>query len=391
MAAATTSLPEVPGGVRNWDYRYCWPRDASLRRSRSSSSAATTKPRPCSDWILDRVGHLPAPSNSARSTRWRATSSFPKRCCPPSTGTLGSRPVRIGNAADQQVQLDVFGPVVELVHRWRCRRAHHRRLWQLVHDMVSAVSRRWHEPDHGIWEERRPQRHHVHSKVMCWLASTAQSRIGRADRAPCARRWPTLRTRSPATSSATAGTPTCTPTPSPTTTPSSTPRSLWIGLSGLLPTTDPRFVATVKAIERDLRKGAIVYRYRLDDGLPGDEGGFLICTAWLIEAYVMMGSSTTPGLLFDALSRLGRAHRLAQRAVRPATESDARQPPPGVLTPRPHQRRSRASMRSRAISRWVDQRLDDRVDVVVDSELAGVSCLRPAAAGAGRPAWSSVQ
>ncbi|MFV2038724.1 MAG: glycoside hydrolase family 15 protein, partial [Acidimicrobiales bacterium] len=271
-------------------------------------------------WILERVSNLPGPEQLRPLYALAGDEFLPEAVLPTLNGYLGSRPVRIGNAADQQVQLDVFGAVVELAY---CLVAAGEPLsdeiWQLTRDMVAAVARRWDEPDHGMWEERRPQRHHVHSKVMCWVAVDRAIRMGVLAERHVPVSWKPLRheiagdvishgwnegvgayTIAYGDDALDAA-------------------ALWIGLSGLLPTTDPRFVATVKAIERELRKGSVVYRYRLDDGLPGEEGGFLICAAWLIEAYVMMGQVDDARTLFDRYVDLAGHTGLLSEEYEPST------------------------------------------------------------------------
>jgi len=300
LAAATTSLPEVPGGVRNWDYRYCWPRDASFSAASLVELGSYDEAEALLAWVLDRVAHLPGPERLRPLYAVEGDALLPEAVLPTLHGYLGSRPVRIGNAADQQVQLDVFGPIVDLAYRLAIHgRPVSADTWELVVDMVVAVARRWREPDHGIWEERRPQRHHVHSKVMGWMAVYRAIKTGQLTGNHVPATWTRLRHTIAADVvshgwSAEANAYTIAYGDI-----ELDASVLWIGLSGLLPPKDPRFVATVKAIERDLRKGPIVYRYRLDDGLPGDEGGFLICTAWLIQAYVMMGQLDDARTLFD--------------------------------------------------------------------------------------------
>jgi GH15 family glucan-1,4-alpha-glucosidase len=152
--------------------------------------------------------------------------------------------------------------------------------------MVQAVERRWHEPDHGIWEARLPPRHHVYSKVMSWLTVARALDVQAMRREPARADWVELRDRIRENVlalgwNAAAGAYTVAYGDE-----DIDASSLWIGLSGLLPHDDPRFLATVLKVESELRSGAVVYRYRWDDGLPGIEGGFHICTAWLIEAYL---------------------------------------------------------------------------------------------------------
>ena len=219
-------------------------------------------------------------------------------------GYAGSRPVRVGNAANHQVQLDVFGPIADLLAHYADLRGglERRGTSSCMDDMVEAVSRRWHEPDHGIWEARLPPRHHVYSKVMCWMTVDRALHVVRAARhAGPARSGPRCATGSPRTCSSTgwheeAGAYTVAYGH-----PEMDASSLWIGLSGLLADDDPRFLATVLAVEAELRSGPIVYRYRWDDGLPGREGGFHICSAWLIEAYLRTGRRADAEELFEQM------------------------------------------------------------------------------------------
>ena len=300
LAAATTSLPEVLGGVRNWDYRYCWPRDASMSAAALLALGSSQEASDLLDWILDRVEHLPSPEQLRPVYPLVGDEALPEAVLPELAGYAGSRPVRIGNAAEHQVQLDVFGPVVDLA--WRLCDAQvtlTERHWEVVKAVVGAVATRWHEPDHGIWEERRPPRHHVHSKVMCWMAVDRAIKIAERLDPELALYWSPLRHQIAADVVDNGWSE---QRHSYTTAYGSTDLDaslLWIGLSGLLPPTDPRFVSTLKAVESELRDGQTVYRYRHDDGLPGTEGGFLICTSWLIEAYVLIGQPDDARALFD--------------------------------------------------------------------------------------------
>ncbi|MEV2279493.1 trehalase-like domain-containing protein, partial [Nocardiopsis sp. NPDC049922] len=181
MAAATTSLPEEIGGVRNWDYRYCWLRDGALTVRSLVSLGSTAEADAFLDWVHRVVATLPSPELLRPLYTLAGTDLGPEQVIENLAGYAGSRPVRVGNAADHQVQLDVFGPVVELV----ADLAHRRgvladRDWELVAAMAEAVARRWHEPDHGIWEERDEPRQRVYSKVMCWV--TLDRAVGLASR-----------------------------------------------------------------------------------------------------------------------------------------------------------------------------------------------------------------
>ena len=321
LAAATTSLPEVLGGGRNWDYRYCWPRDASMSASALLALGSSQEACDLLDWILDRVEHLPSPEQLRPVYPLVGDESLPEAVLPELSGYAGSRPVRIGNAAEHQVQLDVFGPVVDLA--WQMCEAGvgvGNRHWELVKAVVRAVASRWHEPDHGIWEERRPPRHHVHSKVMCWVAVDRAIKIAQRLDPDLASLWRPLRHQIAADVVESGWSE---QRRSYTTAYGSTDVDaalLWVGLSGLMPPHDSRFVSTVKAVEDELRDGQTVYRYRHDDGLAGREGGFLICTAWLIQAYVLIGQFDDARALFDRYLDLCGPTGLLPEQYDPASE-----------------------------------------------------------------------
>ncbi|WP_373454833.1 glycoside hydrolase family 15 protein [Rhodococcus sp. 05-2254-6] len=308
MAAATTSLPEDIGGVRNWDYRYCWLRDAALTAAALVDVGSTAEAENYLSWIHGVLESVSGPERlHPLYTIW-GLGLPPEAVIDELPGYAGSRPVRVGNAANQQVQLDVFGPIVELVSAL----AHARKAkgsenglsdddWELVRAMVEAVERRWFEPDHGIWEIRDNPRHHVYSKVMGWI--TVDRAIGLAETFGRTTEpgWASLRNTireevlangwNEEVQSFTAaydGT-------------DLDAATLFIGLSGLIDPADPRFAATVTATEAELRSGSTVYRYRHDDGLPGGEGGFHLCAAWLVEAYLLVGQRAEAEALFAQL------------------------------------------------------------------------------------------
>ncbi|WP_199441085.1 trehalose-phosphatase [Umezawaea beigongshangensis] len=290
MAAATTSLPEELGGIRNWDYRYCWLRDAALTAQALVSVGSTAEAEAYLGWVHGVLATLPGPERLHPLYTLHGTMLGAEAVIDTLPGYAGSRPVRVGNLANQQVQLDVFGPVVDLVVQLTEVRGDLADSdWQMVQAMAEAVSRRWHEPDHGIWEERHAPRHHVYSKVMCWVTIDRAVKLGHRFGRDIDPSWPALRDtiatdvlkngwNDEAQSFTTAydGT-------------DLDAASLHVGLSGLIDPTDERFQATVTAIEAELRSGSTVYRYRRDDGLPGDEGGFHLCAAWMIEAYLLTG------------------------------------------------------------------------------------------------------
>ena len=213
-------------------------------------------------------------------------------------GYAGSRPVRVGNAANRQVQLDVFGPVADLVAALAEHRPPRDSDLRLMEAMVEAVDRRWHEPDHGLWEARLPPRHHVYSKVMCWLTVDRALSVWQRHNLPERPEWVELRATIAENVLEHGWHPEAGAYSVAYGYPEMDASSLWIGLSGLLPDDDPRFLATVLAIEAELRRGPAVYRYMWDDGLPGREGGFHICTAWMIEAYLRTGRRADAEELF---------------------------------------------------------------------------------------------
>jgi GH15 family glucan-1,4-alpha-glucosidase len=299
MAAATTSLPETVGGVRNWDYRYCWLRDGAMTAQALVKLGSTDEAVAFLRWVHVVLDGLPGPERLRPVYALDGSVIGPEAVIETLPGYAGSRPVRVGNLANQQVQLDVFGPVVELIADLADARDYLSAAdWQLVLAMCEAVARRWHEPDNGIWEARYAPRHHIHSKVMCWLAIDRALRISRDHGTEADPSWPALRdtiaadvltrgwndevqafTASYGSTDLDAA-------------------SLYVGLSGLLDPADERFQATVSALEAELRSGCTVYRYLGDDGLPGAEGGFHLCTTWMIEAYLLTGRRADAEELF---------------------------------------------------------------------------------------------
>jgi trehalose 6-phosphate phosphatase len=304
-AAATTSLPEHLGGVRNWDYRYCWPRDACLAAAALIRLGNTGHAMKLLDWLMAVVDECESPDRLRPLYTVTGRVLGPEAEISELSGYADSKPVRIGNAASNQVQLDVFGPIVDvvamLVERGAPIPPDH---WRLVQAMVNAVEARWREPDHGIWEIRGPLQHHVHSKVMCWMTVDRALSIGQQYLGRCPDSWHTLRNDireeilargyRKEVNAFTATYDDQEPDAA----------ALWVGLSGLVPPADPRFIGTVEFVERTLRRGPTVYRYRHNDRLPGIEGGFNICTTWLIESLALIGRSDAAHQLFDEYTSL---------------------------------------------------------------------------------------
>lgn len=321
LAAATTSLPEEIGGVRNWDYRYCWLRDAALSVQALVSLGSTTEADAFLDWVHRVVESLPGPELLRPLYTLRGGDLRPEEVIDSLSGYAGSRPVRVGNLADHQVQLDVFGPVVELIAQLsQVRGTLADRDWDLVQATARAVARRWHEPDHGIWEERDEPRHRVYSRVMCWVTLDRAIVLALRHGHSVDDAWPRLRDliaaevlehgwseEAQAFTTAYDGT-------------DLDAASLHIGLSGLLDPSHERFHATVTAVEAGLRSGPTVYRYHRDDGLPGGEGGFHLCTTWLIEAYLLTGRRADAEELFKHLVDCAGPTGLIPEEYDPVTE-----------------------------------------------------------------------
>jgi hypothetical protein len=321
LAAATTSLPEQIGGVRNWDYRYCWLRDAALTVQALVSLGSTAEASAFLDWLAGVLCTVPGPAHLSPLYTVHGTALGPELVIDSLPGYAGSGPVRVGNLADTQVQLDVFGPITDLVHDLALTRGSlPDRDWAVVVAMAEAVTCRWTEPDHGIWEERHVPRHRVYSRVMCW--QTLDRAIALAERfdRPLPPGWLILRDTIAAEVLDRGWNPDVRAFTAAYDGTDLDAASLHVGLSGLLDPSDDRFRATVVAVEETLRSGPTVYRYLRDDGLPGDEGGFHLCTAWLIEAYLRVGRRADAEELFESFVRLAGPTGLLSEEYDPVAE-----------------------------------------------------------------------
>jgi GH15 family glucan-1,4-alpha-glucosidase len=306
VAAPTTSLPERIGGVRNWDYRYCWLRDATFSLYALMITGYVDEAKAWRDWLLRAVAGRPSdlqilygPAGERRVMEWEV---------PWLPGYEASKPVRIGNAAVEQFQLDVYGELLDTLHiARRSGIAAEADAWEMEVALAEFLESAWKDPDEGIWEVRGPRRHFTHSKVMAWVAFDRVVRAVR--RFGCdgpIDRWRKIRAaihdevcrrgfdaerntfvqyygskRVDAS-------------------------LLMIPLVGFLPASDPRVRGTVAAIERDLTIDGFVQRYQHDgsedvDGLPPGEGVFLPCTFWLADNLVLLGRRDDARALFERL------------------------------------------------------------------------------------------
>ncbi len=306
VAAATTSLPEHIGGVRNWDYRYCWLRDATFTLYALMTCGFYSEATAWRDWLLRAVAGDPRQLQimyGARGERRLVELELPWL-----PGYEHSRPVRIGNAAVNQLQLDVFGEVMDALHL--ARRDEHVTdddAWALQKAMLRSLEERWREPDEGIWEVRGPRRHFTHSKVMAWVAfDRGVKAVERFGLPGPVDHWRAIRQTihdevcqrglDPARQ-------TFTQFYGSTELDASL---LMIPLVGFLPAGDPRMLGTVAAIEQDLMVSGCVLRYRTEseervDGLPPGEGVFLACSFWLADNYVLQGRHDEARRLFERL------------------------------------------------------------------------------------------
>jgi GH15 family glucan-1,4-alpha-glucosidase len=311
VAAPTTSLPEQIGGTRNWDYRYCWLRDATFTLLALMHGGFYDEARAWRDWLLRAVAGSPDQlqimyglGGERRLEEWEV---------PWLSGYEGSRPVRIGNAAVKQTQLDVYGEILDALYH-----AHGHglptvdRAVAIGRTILGHLARIWHQPDEGIWEVRGPPQHFTHSKVMAWVAFDRAVKImeqvgeqvggaGAIERLRgirddihqdvCRRGFdPHLGSFVQAYGSK-----------------SLDASLLLVPLVGFLPPNDPRIVGTVKAIEQRLIVDGFVMRYDTGegvDGLPPGEGAFLACSFWLADNYVLQGRVDEARELFERLLSL---------------------------------------------------------------------------------------
>ncbi|MCX5379915.1 glycoside hydrolase family 15 protein [Streptomyces sp. NBC_00091] len=306
VAAATTSLPEELGGVRNWDYRYCWLRDSTLTLGALVSTGFLDEARAWRAWLLRAVAGDPADLQIMYGIAGERR--IPETELPWLRGYASSAPVRTGNAAVDQLQLDVYGEVLDSLHLARaCGLASERHAWKIQLALLDFLERNWHRPDEGLWEVRGPRRHFTHSKVMAWVAADRAVRTleGAPHLPGDVQRWRAMRdevhrdvcdkgydpergtfTQYYGSRELDAAT-------------------LLIPRVGFLPPDDPRVIGTVDAVRAELGSSGLVRRYSTEgpsvDGLPGDEGAFLACSFWLADALHMTGRGKEARELFERL------------------------------------------------------------------------------------------
>jgi GH15 family glucan-1,4-alpha-glucosidase len=294
LAAATTSLPEFVGGVRNWDYRFCWLRDATFTLYSFMEAGYTEEAAAWSDWLLRAVAGDPAQLQIMYGAAGER--SLPEFELTHLAGYENSRPVRVGNAAAAQFQLDVYGEVMDAMHLARKVGLHPgEESWSLQRHLVDFVVRNWSDPDEGIWEIRGPRRHFTHSKIMAWVAlDRAVKAIEQFHLTGDLELWLATRQAIHDDICAKAFNPAVGAFTQYYGSELLDASVLMLPLVGFLPATDPRVISTVEAIERELVIDGLVYRYHPTksvavDGLPPGEGAFLPCSFWLVDCLYLMG------------------------------------------------------------------------------------------------------
>ncbi|GAC1606757.1 MAG: glycoside hydrolase family 15 protein [Myxococcales bacterium] len=310
VAAATTSLPEKIGGVRNWDYRICWLRDATFTLYSLMSTGYSEEARDWRGWLLRAVAGDPAQLQILYGIGGERR--LPELELDWLAGYEGSRPVRIGNAASRQLQLDVYGEVMDALHLSRHVGLDDEQAgWALQVKLMGYLETLWEEPDEGIWEVRGPRQHFTHSKVMAWVAfDRAVKGIEQFGLVGPLARWRAVRERIHASVCARGFDASVGELGSFVQSYGSREIDaslLLLPLVGFLPPEDPRIRGTVAAVERELLRDGFVARYATHtgvDGLPPGEGAFLACSFWLVDNYVLQGRMAEARALFERLCGL---------------------------------------------------------------------------------------
>jgi GH15 family glucan-1,4-alpha-glucosidase len=310
VAALTTSLPEKIGGVRNWDYRFCWLRDAALILLALLRSGYREEAKSWRQWLLRAIAGSPEQMQAIYGVRGeRRLEEFE---VPWLSGYENSKPVRIGNAASNQFQLDVYGEILAAI--WQADRAGLKLEnpdWALMVQLMKFLESNWQKPDEGIWEVRGGRKHFTHSKMMAWLAFDRAVRL--VEECGCAanehfKRWKNIRdqihsevcergynTKKKAFTQFYGSD-------------ALDASLLLMPIAGFLPATDERVRGTIEAIERELMQDGFVLRYRPEednvDGLPGREGAFLPCSFWLADCLYLIGRKEEARELFERLLNL---------------------------------------------------------------------------------------
>jgi GH15 family glucan-1,4-alpha-glucosidase len=304
VAAPTTSLPEQLGGERNWDYRFCWVRDAARTLVALMDAGYYDEAQAWREWLLRAAAGSPEQMQTVygiagerRLTEWEL---------PWLPGYEGARPVRVGNDAHRQIQLDVYGELMDALHQGRQHQLTATEPgWTLQLALLDHLEQIWCEPDESIWEVRGGARHFTFSKVMAWVAfDRAIHAVERHGLDGPVERWRTLRDEIHADVCRHGFDRTRGSFVQAYDSQALDASLLLIPLVGFLPVDDSRVAGTIAAIEKRLLVDGFVFRYdtcETEDGLPPGEGAFLACSFWLVDAYVLQGRLTEAHELFERL------------------------------------------------------------------------------------------
>jgi GH15 family glucan-1,4-alpha-glucosidase len=318
VAAPTFGLPERMGGVRNWDYRYTWIRDASFTLYALIRLGLTGESRDFVRWLISRFDGMSDPGGMQIVYGLDGRTDLPERTLEHLEGYRGSRPVRVGNAAQGQLQLDVYGELIDSLYLYdKYAEPTSHGLWEHVSDMVEWVCANWRQPDEGIWEVRSGRRRFLYSRLMCWVAVDRGVRLAGKRSLPAPlERWRAVRdeiyrdvwenfwseeqgafVRSLGSTRLDAA-------------------CLLMPLVRFVSPTDPRWLSTLKAVGERLVEDSLVHRYERGededdpegDGLPGEEGTFTMCSFWYVECLSRSGDVQQARFLFEKM--LGYANHL---------------------------------------------------------------------------------
>jgi GH15 family glucan-1,4-alpha-glucosidase len=321
VAAPTTSLPEVIGGVRNWDYRYCWLRDASYTAQAFLRIGFHEEALAFMRWLLHATA-LTYPGLQVMYDVY-GEAALAEEDLNFLDGYQGSRPVRVGNQAHEQFQLDIYGELLDAVLVYvEAGNDLDREMRHRLVKIADLVSLQWARPDHGIWEVRGEPRQYVHSKVMCWVALDRAERIARrlgilAD----VQAWGEARAairRTVLQNGYSSQLQSFVQTLDGTNVDAT---SLTFAPTGFIEPNDPRFESTIATVRTILGRGDLLYRYRDGDALSGEEGAFLPCSFWLVEALAIAGQWQTADALFERLQKFANDVGLYSEETEPSDGS----------------------------------------------------------------------
>jgi alpha,alpha-trehalase len=304
LAAVTTSLPETIGEIRNWDYRFCWLRDASMVIKMMTQIGHWKSAERFMNFIIDVVSdkdekiQIMYGINRGKNLRERILTHL--------SGYEDSVPVRIGNAAYRQKQHDIYGILMDVIYQqfklFEVSLQNSEELWTITRSIVRIVRKNWRKPDRGIWEIRHDQHHFVFSKVLCWVAVDRAIKVAELiKRKEYVKKWGRLRVNIEAdildkgwneelqSFTQAYGSEDLDAT------------ALLMESYGFIDATDPRFMSTVKAVQRELSRNGLMYRYKNPDDFGMPSSSFTICSFWLIHALFKIGEETEARRLFDQL------------------------------------------------------------------------------------------